>query len=300
MNVNAKIILCGEHAVVYNKPAIALPLKGLDIYCEISNSETNTIDCELYKGSLDDCPNDLMNIKEIYYHCLKKLNKINNKHHLKFISKIPIARGLGSSAASSASLIKAIYNFYDIKLETEELFNLCQIAESIAHYNPSGVDARVITTNKALYFSKTLGFKSFDFNLKAGILIIDSGIIGKTKEAVLKLKKLKDANPLKVNKILDQIEMISTKCYKLLKNSDLKAIGHLMNKNHSLLSELDLSNETLDNICKIANDNGAYGAKLTGGGLGGCVIVLCELADLTNLKSLFEKLNYSCYEVRYD
>lgn len=237
MQAIAKMILFGEHSVVYGKRALAIPIKDLKI--KVRKQKQQCIQnehLEYIKG--------LLNIKD----------------YIKVKSNIPISRGLGSSAALSVALAR---------LEGANEFEISTKAEIRAHGNPSGIDTAVIISEKALIFQKGKENIYLDINLNAYMVIIDSGVESSTKEAV---KLVKDLNRMD---IIENLGYITEKAICKIFERDLYEIGKLMKKAQNNLKELRLSSAFLDRIVKKANYN-SLGSKITGSGLGGCIISLCK------------------------
>ncbi|MEM4397122.1 MAG: mevalonate kinase [Candidatus Woesearchaeota archaeon] len=262
----AKSILFGEHAVVYGKAGISVPIKSLYTLVTPSNEKYNfDTDIEL---SQEDYKKLSKAIKLIF-------EKTGKKISFNIESNIPIASGLGSSASLSVAMIRAINNYYKLNLENEKINEIAFECEKIFHGNPSGIDNTTIVYEKPIFFKKG----KFDFiKLKKPLhlIIVNSGIKANTKDVVLDVKKNYEKENEKYAKFFDEINEISFKAKELLEKGDLKNLGKLMTKNHSILKEMDLSNDTIEEIINIANKNGSLGTKIAGSGKGGNVISLVD------------------------
>jgi len=115
---------------------------------------------------------------------------------------------------------------------------------------------------------------------KMPLVIINSGITASTTEVVADVRRLKEENPQKFDKIFSKYKNLAEKAKKSLLDGDIVAIGNLMDQNHKLLQEITVSGELNDKLVKIALKNGAIGAKMTGTGRGGLVIALAENEEI--------------------
>lgn len=286
---HGKIILIGEHSVVYGKPAIAIPLKSVSLDVYIEESDKNHIQCKFFEGELCESSEDLLGIKTLIEKFLEEYN-IDKKIKISIESDIPNERGMGSSAASSVGVARALFNYFDIKHTEEDILEWANISEKIIHGNPSGIDINVIMNNKSVYFIRDKEIETFPINLNAYLVIGDTGIKGKTKEAVSDVKKLLDKDA-KYMEYVDNLSILSDEARSYIENRDLENLGNTMNKAHENLQKLQVSSKELDEMVNIANENKALGAKLTGGGRGGCMIALCSTLEIANnIKDKFEEI----------
>lgn len=261
---HSKIILLGEHSVVYGYPAIAVPLKNIEIECEILESKTNF------------CCNENDTLSVAIFTALKYLKKEKEKIKYSIKSEIPTKRGMGSSAAVSIAAVRAVFDYFNQKIETDLLEKLVNVAETTAHQNPSGLDAKTCLSEKPIKFIKNKGFSYIDINLGAYLVIADSGIYGNTREAVEKVRNLGEVakEPLK------NLGELTEKFESLIKNKfeteKVKKIGQIMTNANDELKKIGVTIEKTEMLVEKALENGASGAKISGGGLGGCIIALCK------------------------
>lgn len=271
-----KIILIGEHSVVYNKPAIAIPFKSANIQTTISKSDNETmLDTDSYKGLLIDAPDKFLGLVTVIKEVLNNFNENLVGFDITINSSIPAERGMGSSAAVAASTIRALYKYFNKELDNLTLTNLVNISETIVHGNPSGIDTAIVVNEKALYYTKGEPLEEFDVKLDAYLIVSDTGQKGMTKFAVSKVKTFIEKNPSKGNDIMDLLEDLTIKAKDSINDNNVLELGIIMNKAQKLLSEVGVSNNKIEILVKLSLDHGALGSKLTGGGLGGCVITLC-------------------------
>ena len=282
---HSKIILIGEHSVVYGYPAIAIPLKKIEIECAIEEAKSNFFYDET----------DTLSVA--IFTALKYLKKENVKIKYKITSQIPQKRGMGSSAAVSIAAIRAIFNYFRENLEDELLEKLVNTAEIVAHKTPSGLDAKTCLSDKAIRFVKNKGFSYIDLNLDAYLVIADTGIYGNTGEAIQNVKNLGDKAELslkKLGRLTDEMTRILTgnieNKEEKIRREKISKIGEIMTAANTELGKLNITIEKTELFVKMAIENGAAGAKISGGGLGGCVIALAEnLEIMEKVKDGFTK-----------
>ena len=267
---HSKIILIGEHSVVYGYPAIAIPLKKIWIECVVEEAKTS-----FFHNKVD-------TLSVAVFTALKHLKKENAKIKYKVTSQIPPKRGMGSSAAVSIAAIRAVFDYFEEKVDDELLEKLVHTAEIIAHKTPSGLDAKTCLSDKAIKFIKNKGFSYIDLNLDAYLVIADTGIYGNTSEAIQNVKNLgnkADISLKKLGELTDEITKILTENIES-KEEKVDKIGKIMTKANTELGNLNITIEKTDLFVKTAIENGASGAKISGGGLGGCVIALAKNLEI--------------------
>ena len=277
-----KIILFGEHAVVYGKPAIASPVNSLKTVVRIKKIEEDAAKITVPKNALTtDESLRLEELVELY----KKELKINDNFHIWIESQIPMSSGMGSSASLCVSMAKAFYLVRDNKIDIDELSKLSFKGEKIFHGNPSGIDTTTISYVQTLFFKKKKKNEFIKVKKPLNILIADTGIKGNTKKAVGEVRKRVDKNPKIYSKVFDDIEKVSIAAKKAMEEGNIKKLGRLMALNHALLKMLNVSNEKLDALFYSAMNNGAYGAKLSGAGMGGNIIALVNENHIEKIKN---------------
>ena len=277
---HAKIILMGEHSVVYGQPAIALPLPSVQLSVTLSSRQDNQriIKSRYYHGSLENLPSSMIGIKKLIDTLSARFNDPETGWDLKIESQLPAERGMGSSAASAIAIIRAFFDYYDEPLDRTLLLQLADVEEQITHRNPSGLDAATVSSDKPLFYVKGRIGVPIEMNLDASLVIADTGKKGATKEAILAVKdELKNNNEKAEEHIKHLGELVNqTKDY--LAQNDIVKLGDALNFAQTDLAALNVSDPSLDHLIHVARDNGALGAKLTGGGRGGCMIALMQTA----------------------
>lgn len=265
MSSNAKAILFGEHSVVYGKNAIAIPLLSMKL-------EVNLISDYIYENE------HVKFIKQL----IQNEYGIKDEIYIKIISDIPEGRGLGSSAALAKACILAFEKKYSINIDNKKIMNK---SEEYAHGKSSGLDISVILSSKPIIFNKNKGSEIFDFSLGAYLLIVDTGTKGLTKNAVEYVRK----NYVKYKDNIEKLGNICDKAKDCISNNDLKELGKLMKDSQKNLKEMCLSTKKIDDIIE-SLDKYSFGSKITGSGMGGCVIsLLKDLSCIDELKKILKE-----------
>lgn len=285
---HGKIILMGEHSVVYQEPAIALPFKAVNTNVIIQENYKKEIETSTYFGSIEELPDNYLGIKTLITTMIEIFSLEADNFLIKIESTIPIQRGLGSSAAVSIALVDAFDEYFKLSLDDNEKMRLFHISESIHHRNPSGIDTRVIYENKAILYERDQKIITFFPDISAYLVVADTGIIGDTSIAVNKVKEKIAFDKSEVKKI-EKLGILTNKTYHSLLADNIKDIGLNMTQAHSILKDLGVSHEKLDHFVNLSINNHALGAKLTGGGLGGCMIALVDSEEkATKLQTILE------------
>lgn len=270
---SGKIILIGEHSVVYGQPAIALPFYATKVEILIEEAKENTMNSSYFCGKIAEAPQALSCIQGL-------LNKLQNHFldsnnvQLTINSTIPAERGMGSSAAVAVALTRSYFDYCETELTEDVLLDFVNFSEKIAHGNPSGIDAAATSGTNPIYFIKNQRMDAFPLNIDAYLIVADTGIKGQTRAAVADVAKLLEQNHQSVSKQITHLGQLTDEAKKAIIENDPVKLGHIMTQSHHSLQQLSVSNAALDLLADTAINNGALGAKLTGGGRGGCLIAL--------------------------
>ncbi len=277
---HAKIILMGEHSVVYGQPAIALPLPSVQLSVTLSSRQDNQriIKSRYYHGSLENLPSSMIGIKKLIDTLSARFNDHETGWDLKIESQLPAERGMGSSAASAIAIIRAFFDYYDEPLDRTLLLQLADVEEQITHRSPSGLDAATVSSDKPLFYVKGRIGVPIEMNLDASLVIADTGKKGATKEAILAVKDELKNNSEKAEEHIKHLGELVNQTKDYLAQNDIVKLGDAFNFAQTDLAALNVSDPSLDHLIHVARDNGALGAKLTGGGRGGCMIALMQTA----------------------
>jgi len=289
-----KIILFGEHAVVYGQPAIAIPVTKVNATARIIpilTGKTGQVQIQAVDIQLDTSLTNLAEDHPLGTAVRLTFEAVAAMHippfTLQISSNIPISAGMGSSAAVSIAIIRALSAFLGKPLPSAEISDLAYEVEKIHHGKPSGIDNNVITYGKPVYYLRGKPIEFIQISHPTHWIIADTGEKTSTRETVLSVSALFDSDPKYCEPIFDKIGHLTQNARHALKVGDIKTLGKLMNENQQLLDALNVSSQQLDHLVDAARTAGAFGAKLSGGGRGGNVIAL---APQDKLKSIEEAL----------
>lgn len=299
-----KVILFGEHFVVYGIKAI---LCAIDKRVKVTSSttESNSIDIKSNLGSisipksksLDELKSPLL---PFIYLSKKMIHRFDHPGGISVTidSSIPSGVGLGSSSAccvAAAASISGLFNHFS----KDEIVNLAIEAEKTIFKDTSGADCSVCTYGGIMEYDKENGFKKIESSLNFPLVIVNSGIVHSTNKVVKKVNEFKKKNELIFSSLCEKETELVNKVILSLKNNDFTSLGKIMTQNQEYLEKLGVSNSVLRNMIEIANKT-SFGSKITGAGLGGCII---SCVDESNLKSTLKNLqnnNYDCFPVKID
>lgn len=277
----AKIILVGEHAVVYNRPAIAVPVNAVRARVAIHpliGQPSGNIQISAPGINLDSALKDLdihHPLRVIIDSTLSTLGiALPPAFKLIITSTIPFAAGMGSSAAVSVAVVRGLTNFLGHPLQNDMVNSLAHEVEKIHHGTPSGIDNSVIAYNQPIYFCKEKPVELLHLPTALTLVIADSGIAASTSSLVNGVRSRWQANAPAYERLFDQIGELADLSRQALESGEYSNLGKLMTENHGLLVSMGVSTQELDQLVNAALNSGALGAKLTGSGGGGNIVAL--------------------------
>jgi len=299
-----KVILFGEHFVVHGVPGI---VSAIDSTTDAEVKKTGTgiqvkDERKTAKGYSEE--KRLQQLESIE-RMLKAMGiDLKTPLNIWIGGTLPGFSGLGASAASSVAIARAIAEELRMKVPDEKINQIAYEAEKAYAGNPSGIDNTAATFGGLMWFKKnTTGgpdtIEKLSIRKPVEIIIGSTGKVANTKAMVEGVADRKRKNPQKYNPLFKQAEELAFAGRKALEEYDLKKVGELMNENHRLLQEIEVSSKELDFLVDIARKQGAFGAKLTGGGGGGCMTALTPTKELQkSVAAAIEKEGFQVLRTR--
>ena len=290
-----KIILFGEHAVVYGHPAVAVPVTQVNVTVTVTT-----------------LPNEAPGTVRIHapdIHLQASLAELPARHPLKAAithtaaalkvrtlpactvciqSTIPVAAGLGSGAAVTVAIARALSAFLGSPLDDAQISALAFEVEKIHHGTPSGIDNTVITYARPVYFIKGKPIQRLPVGRAFTIVIADTGIASPTAVAVGDVRKAWQADKAHYEAVFESIGALADSACQAVQQGAIGLLGPLMDANHGLLRKLGVSCPELDGLVLVARKAGAWGAKLSGGGRGGNMIALVNKEQAKKVATALE------------
>ncbi|MFQ6005594.1 MAG: hydroxymethylglutaryl-CoA reductase, degradative [Woeseia sp.] len=298
---HGKVVLLGEHAVVYGRHAIAAPIP-LAITARVTDGG-NGVHIVIPKWgvehTLESDPERRRSFERPAGQLLDALGLVDKDISIEVYPRLPRAMGLGASAAVAVAIIRALDAHFSLDLSDSEVNELALEGEKLAHGNPSGVDNAIATHGRMMLFKRGNPPEVTPLSPPRPLTLVVamSGIESLTAETVARVRRMWERNPTPYENIFDQIDALTLKSLKALQSDDLEQLGDYMNVCHGLLNALRVSTWELEEMVQVARDNGALGAKLTGGGGGGSIIALCEKSG-SELIDAFDDAGYQAVEVQ--
>jgi len=307
----AKVILFGEHFVVFGKPAIVAAIdRRAYVTAEPRSDETIYVKSEdlnlsgffhdrgfeAEEGGLE----GEMKLKPIETVARRIVNLSGKKTGvtLDISSDIPVEAGLGSSAAVAVASASAVSGLVGLNLSKDDVFRFACDAERLIHGTPSGIDPAVSTYGGILQYLRDGGITHLNASKDLQLVIGDTGMSRSTGTLVAMVRDLRKRYPSVLDPILESAESIVCEAVKALEIGDLETLGELMNVDHGLLSAVGVCNEVLERLVYAAKMAGAYGAKLTGAGGGGCMVALAPHSRVESVVEAIRGAGGSAFPAR--
>ena len=295
-----KIILFGEHAVVYGKPAIAIPVSGMRASAWSEPNEGGLTINALDLNEKFDLQNSSNQFSILAQTILSQNKQKEPNLTINLSSKLPQGSGMGSSAATATAVCKALANHLGVDLDANQVSNLVFNAEKIVHGTPSGIDNTVIAYEMPVYFVKGKKPITFMPGKRFYLVIGDTGIEASTKETVEKVRKAWQKEPGLMEGYFSEISIVTEKGRLAIEQGKTELVGEIMDKNHELLNSIGVSHKKLEELIDIANKAGALGAKLTGGGGGGNMVALAKnIEDQQHIHDKITEAGYRAYQTSF-
>jgi len=280
-----KVILFGEHFVVYGIPSIvsAIDKKTIAIVKRIEGSgwslqdDREVITPGYKEGKLKQQRDPIERILRA-----AGINPAKTGIKITLRGDLVAGSGLGASAASCVAIARALNEEFGLGLSDEQINEIAYEGEKGYHGTPSGVDNTAATYGGLIWFvrGEPNVIERIELREPVEIVVGNTGVVASTKAAVAGVRERKEKNPEKYGRIFREAEKIVHEARRALESYDMRSVGELMNRNHELLRAIEVSCKELDFLVELARDEGALGAKMTGGGLGGSMIALTPGRDL--------------------
>jgi mevalonate kinase len=310
----SKLILCGEHAVVYGRPAIALPLAGIRARADIADAQAGSgiavhardLRRRWLVANDPNGPISQLIISALSY--LQGSAALSPDLRISISSIIPIASGMGSGAAVATAIVRALAAHLGRQLTPPEISALVYASEQRFHGTPSGIDNTVIAYEQPIWFQRTNDerrttnddsaisstvlrpspgspqlpipnlqsptIEPISIATPLSLLIADTGVRSATRLPVGEVRRRWQADPPRFEALFDQVGGIVARVRSALQQGDLPTLGQLLSQNHVLLQQIGVSSPELDALVGAAQRAGALGAKLSGAGWGGVMLAL--------------------------
>jgi hydroxymethylglutaryl-CoA reductase len=296
-SASGKVILLGEHAVVYGRHAVAAPIP-LAIEARVRDAGDGIRvlvprwGVEQRLKPMEEHPQGVAGILAML---IAKLDLEDQGMDIEVFPHVPKAMGLGGSAALAVAIVRALDSHFRLGLDDARVNALAFECEKAAHGTPSGVDNTVATYGRAVLYHRDDAGPHFDWLTIGAPLPIVIGVSGReslTANHVAKVRAAWQRQPARYERLFDDIDALALAGAAAIRKGDLAELGELMNLNHGLLNALQLSTPELEELIHIARRNGALGAKLTGGGGGGSMVALTDADSANAIAEAMEAAGY--------
>lgn len=271
---HGKIILLGEHSVVYGRPALAAALsQGCHATAERAEQSVLAVQpwgVRVFAQREESDPERELLRRAFAVICEQYGAPVS----VSAVMEIPGGAGLGGSAALSVAVIRACDAALGVTHTVDEIIALSLAWEGVFHGNPSGVDSAMAARGGVAVYRRGQPIAPHRVGAALSFVVAHSGEHGSTKAMVASVARQHARDPQKCDQVFDGITAIVENGMRAIERGEREHFGQLMDLNQQLLNCLLLSTSKLEAMCNTAREAGALGAKLTGGGGGGCMIAL--------------------------
>jgi hydroxymethylglutaryl-CoA reductase len=275
-----KIILTGEHSVVHGTHAVAAPIT-LKMKAKVWDRDEDVhimIPRWGVEQTLEFGSDHKYSIYQSLEMMIEELGLQDKGMNIEIFPEVPRAMGMGGSAALAVAIIRALNKHFKLGMTDDDVRELSYKSENIVHGGASGIDNTVSTYGNLIMFQKGDPPQMETLNLDKPIPMVIglSGVESMTSKMVKRVREAREQYPDWYDQIFDQMDELALASKEAIENYDLERLGTIMNLNHGFLNALRVSSPEVEDLVEIARNNGALGAKLTGGGGGGAIIALCK------------------------
>jgi len=282
-----KIILTGEHFVVYGEPAlvVAIDRRVTVKVAERGDRALRVVSDRGISGVFEDDSfrvemggSDSRSFLEpVRIAVAAVIDRVGVKRGLdiEVRSTIPVGAGLGSSSAVSVATVASVGRILGAELSQKEIADLSLEAEKFVHINPSGIDPAISTYGGLILYKRGEGITRLPHTPSLSLVIGNTGISRNTGTLVQYVRERRDRLPTIIDPLIRLAGDLTSRAVEALLEGDVEKFGELMDVDHGFLVATGVSNEALDSLVHAARQAGALGAKLTGAGGGGCMVALC-------------------------
>jgi len=298
----AKVILFGEHFVVYDKLAIVM---AIDLYSHVTATKrsdnliriisdlgyTGQFQGNTYRGESGGIEGRRI-LEPIKLASEAVLKRLDSKYgvNLYIDSKIPVAVGLGSSGACAVATVAATSCLFGLDLSIDEMSQLPFRAEEYVHIKPSGIDQTISTYGGVLKYKRSEGISPLKIDSDVPLVIGNTRMLRNTGQLVKRVRDKRDRFPILMNSIMNLGDLLSKNAEEALIQGDMNRLGELMDINQGLLSAIDVSSLQLEELIFASRMAGALGAKLTGAGGGGCMVAISSNKNQDSIVKAINKI----------
>jgi len=291
-----KIILSGEHFVVHGSLAVAAAINKR-VYVSVRECDPG-IKSRIISGSissnLDLDDGSFVAAKTVVRNVLAKSPKEDRSFQVSISSEIPAGSGLGSSAAVSVACVASFSRFVGLSTDRKMIFEEAFAGEKKVHGNPSGLDIHASLAGGLILFDRKTGSKDIPVRESFGLIVIFSGKKRSTSRLIAKVARRKQEFPNYFAQLVKAASFISQEVVDAATSKDMARLGSLFTTAQAQLSWIHVSTPQLDGLIEMISSKDVLGAKLTGAGGGGSVIVATRPGAIDNvLESALEHYPYS-------